>query len=177
MQIWFRIETDRMMIKNVKPFVLLLLLVQPAGTAGAQVVHAQQRAVAASAAPAEVVAIATGQGVRAVTPATTPAVVSTTLSPGQSQTRPLAAPSTKLNISFSIFITSHYSSQISLVCRLLSWCRYAVAARKVFQSGPPADAQATTASTTPAATATATAGHFPADQGCRETPGDFFIWN
>ncbi|XP_029959857.1 E1A-binding protein p400 isoform X2 [Salarias fasciatus] len=61
----------------------------PAGTAGAQVVHAQQRAVTAAAAPAEVVAIATGQAVRAVTPVTASAVVSTTLSPVQSQTRPL----------------------------------------------------------------------------------------
>ncbi|XP_072244471.1 E1A-binding protein p400 isoform X1 [Leuresthes tenuis] len=61
----------------------------PAGTPGAQVVHAQQRAVAATAAPAEVVAIATGQSVRAVTPVTASAVVSTTLSPVQSQTRPL----------------------------------------------------------------------------------------
>lgn len=51
-------------------------------------VHAQHRAVAA-AAPAEVVAIATGQGVRAVTPATASTVVSTALSPAQSQTRPL----------------------------------------------------------------------------------------
>uniref|UniRef100_A0A8C9X721 E1A binding protein p400 n=1 Tax=Sander lucioperca TaxID=283035 RepID=A0A8C9X721_SANLU len=64
----------------------------PAGAAGAQVVHAQQRAVtAAAAAPAEVVAIATGQGVRAVTPVTASAVVSTTLSPVQSQTRPLVS--------------------------------------------------------------------------------------
>ncbi|XP_029998471.1 E1A-binding protein p400 isoform X2 [Sphaeramia orbicularis] len=61
----------------------------PAGAAGAQVVHAQQRAVTAAAAPAEVVAIATGQGVRAVTPVTATTVVSTTLSPVQSQTRPL----------------------------------------------------------------------------------------
>uniref|UniRef100_A0A3Q2NNU0 E1A binding protein p400 n=1 Tax=Fundulus heteroclitus TaxID=8078 RepID=A0A3Q2NNU0_FUNHE len=61
----------------------------PAGAAGAQVVHAQQRAVAAAAAPAEVVAIATGAGVRAVTPVTASAVGSTTLSPVQSQTRPL----------------------------------------------------------------------------------------
>lgn len=60
----------------------------PAGAAGAQVVHAQQRAVTAAAAPAEVV-IATGQGVRAVTPVTATTVVSTTLSPVQSQTRPL----------------------------------------------------------------------------------------
>ncbi|XP_028435183.1 E1A-binding protein p400 isoform X4 [Perca flavescens] len=64
----------------------------PAGAAGAQVVHAQQRAVtAAAAAPAEVVAIATSQGVRAVTPVTASAVVSTTLSPVQSQTRPLVS--------------------------------------------------------------------------------------
>ncbi|XP_078106320.1 E1A-binding protein p400 isoform X4 [Sander vitreus] len=64
----------------------------PAGAAGAQVVHAQQRAVTtAAAAPAEVVAIATGQGVRAVTPVTASAVVSTTLSPVQSQTRPLVS--------------------------------------------------------------------------------------
>ncbi|XP_028269255.1 E1A-binding protein p400 isoform X3 [Parambassis ranga] len=59
------------------------------GTAGAQVVHAQQRTVAATGAPAEVVAIATGQSVRAVTPVTASAVVSTALSPVQSQTRPL----------------------------------------------------------------------------------------
>lgn len=69
--------------------MLLLLLVQPAGAAGAQVVHAQQRAVTAATAPAEVVTIATGQGVRAVNPVTASAVVSTTLSPVQSQTRPL----------------------------------------------------------------------------------------
>ncbi|XP_062310184.1 E1A-binding protein p400 isoform X2 [Osmerus eperlanus] len=55
-----------------------------AGTPGAQVVQTQQRA-----APAEVVAITTGQGIRAVTPATGSAVVSTTLSPVQSQARPL----------------------------------------------------------------------------------------
>ncbi|XP_034451277.1 E1A-binding protein p400 isoform X5 [Hippoglossus hippoglossus] len=59
----------------------------PASAPGAQLVHAQQRAV--TAAPAEVVAIATGQGVRAVTPVTASAVVSTTLSPVQTQTRPL----------------------------------------------------------------------------------------
>lgn len=51
-------------------------------------VHAQQRALTA-AAPTEVVAIAAGQGVRAVTPVTASAVVSTTLSPVQSQTRPM----------------------------------------------------------------------------------------
>ncbi|XP_062239700.1 E1A-binding protein p400 isoform X4 [Platichthys flesus] len=61
----------------------------PASAPGAQLVHAQQRAV--TAAPSEVVAIATGQGVRAVTPVTASAVVSTTLSPVQTQTRPLVA--------------------------------------------------------------------------------------
>lgn len=74
---------------------------QPAGTAGAQVVHAQQRAVTATAAPAEVVAIAAAQSVRAVTPVTASAVVSTTLSPVQSQTRPLVpqvTPGTDINL-------------------------------------------------------------------------------
>ncbi|XP_056628653.1 E1A-binding protein p400 isoform X2 [Triplophysa dalaica] len=52
-----------------------------AGTATAQLVHTQQRAVTAAAAPAEVVAIATGQGVRAVTPVTASAVVSNNLTP------------------------------------------------------------------------------------------------
>lgn len=47
-------------------------------------VHAQQRTVTATAAPAEVVAIATGQAVRAVTPVTASAVVSTTMSPVRS---------------------------------------------------------------------------------------------
>ncbi|KAJ8379907.1 hypothetical protein SKAU_G00006850 [Synaphobranchus kaupii] len=59
------------------------------GAAGAQVVHAQQRTVPAAAAPAEVVAIATGQGVRAVTPVTASAVVSTSLTPVPTQTRSL----------------------------------------------------------------------------------------
>ncbi|KAM9464929.1 E1A-binding protein p400-like isoform 8-T10 [Salvelinus alpinus] len=61
----------------------------PAGAAAAQVVHSQQRAVPAAATPGEVIAIATGQGVRAVTPVTASAVVSTTLTPVQSQTRSL----------------------------------------------------------------------------------------
>ncbi|XP_039537581.1 E1A-binding protein p400 isoform X3 [Pimephales promelas] len=63
-----------------------------AGTATAQVVHTQQRPVPTTAAPAEVVTIATGQSVRAVTPVTASAVVSTNLTPGQSQTRTLVAP-------------------------------------------------------------------------------------
>lgn len=76
---------NRMTISTVD-FDVGGLLVQPAGAAGAPVVHTQQRA-AAAAASAEVVAIPTGPGVRAVTPAST--VVSPTLSPVQSQTRPL----------------------------------------------------------------------------------------
>ncbi|XP_062399404.1 E1A-binding protein p400 isoform X2 [Sardina pilchardus] len=63
-----------------------------AGTATAQVVHAQQRAVPTAAAPAEVAAIATGHVVRAVTPVTAAAVVSTNLTPAQSQTRSLVTP-------------------------------------------------------------------------------------
>ncbi|KAJ7994142.1 hypothetical protein DPEC_G00262840 [Dallia pectoralis] len=60
----------------------------PVSAAAAQVVHAQQRPV--TVAPGEVVAaIATGQGVRAVNPVTPSAVVSTTLTPVQSQTRSL----------------------------------------------------------------------------------------
>lgn len=65
-------------------------------------VHAQHRAVAATA-PAEVVAIATGQGVRAVTPATASTVVSTTLSPAQSQTRPLVTQVTQGTKPFFFF--------------------------------------------------------------------------
>uniref|UniRef100_A0A4W3IXA0 E1A binding protein p400 n=1 Tax=Callorhinchus milii TaxID=7868 RepID=A0A4W3IXA0_CALMI len=54
----------------------------------AQVVHGQQRTVPTSAAT-EVVAIATNQGVRAAITPVTAAVVSTSLSPAQSQTRSL----------------------------------------------------------------------------------------
>ncbi|XP_073723797.1 E1A-binding protein p400 isoform X6 [Misgurnus anguillicaudatus] len=68
-----------------------------AGTPIAQVVHTQQRAVSAAAPPTEVVAIATGQGVRAVTPVTASAVVSTNLTPGQCQTRSLMAPAMQLS--------------------------------------------------------------------------------
>ncbi|CAL8343222.1 unnamed protein product [Lota lota] len=59
----------------------------PVAGAGPQI-HAQQR-VTAGAAPAEVVAIATGQAVRAGAPVTASAVVTTTLSPAQSQNRSL----------------------------------------------------------------------------------------
>ncbi|XP_052418774.1 E1A-binding protein p400 isoform X2 [Carassius gibelio] len=51
------------------------------GTATAQVVHTQQRAVPATASPTEVVAIAAGQSVRAVTPVTASAVVTANLTP------------------------------------------------------------------------------------------------
>uniref|UniRef100_A0A8C8K7U3 E1A binding protein p400 n=1 Tax=Oncorhynchus tshawytscha TaxID=74940 RepID=A0A8C8K7U3_ONCTS len=69
----------------------------PAGAAGAQVVHSQQRTVPAAATPGEVFAIATGQGVRAVTPVTASAVVSTTLTPVQSQTRSLVTQLLKMH--------------------------------------------------------------------------------
>nr|XP_033809929.1 E1A-binding protein p400-like isoform X2 [Geotrypetes seraphini] len=58
--------------------------------ASAQVVHTQQRTVAVSAAPTEVVTIGTNQGVRAVTPVTASAVVSTSLTSTQAQSRSLA---------------------------------------------------------------------------------------
>ncbi|XP_039476535.1 E1A-binding protein p400 isoform X5 [Oreochromis aureus] len=71
-------QPNKRLASSVMPGTL-----SPAGTAGAQVVHAQQRPVTA-AGPAEVVAIATGQAVRAVTPVTASAVVSTTVSPVRS---------------------------------------------------------------------------------------------
>lgn len=62
----------------------------PAGGGPAQGVHAQQRTTAASAATTEVVAIGNNQGVRAaMAPVTAAAVVSTNLTPVQSQTRSL----------------------------------------------------------------------------------------
>ncbi|XP_046726606.1 E1A-binding protein p400 isoform X2 [Silurus meridionalis] len=69
-----------------------------AGTATAQVVHTQQRAVASAptTAPAEVVTIAASQCVRAVTPVTASTVVSTSLAQVQSQTRSLVAPGMQL---------------------------------------------------------------------------------
>ncbi|XP_028680462.2 E1A-binding protein p400 isoform X4 [Erpetoichthys calabaricus] len=59
-----------------------------AGASTPQVLHAQQRTVTTPAAPTEVVAIAANQSVRTVAPVTAPAVVSTTLAPVQTQTRP-----------------------------------------------------------------------------------------
>uniref|UniRef100_A0A8C1NXT1 E1A binding protein p400 n=1 Tax=Cyprinus carpio TaxID=7962 RepID=A0A8C1NXT1_CYPCA len=85
-----------------------------AGTATAQVVHTQQRAVPATAAPAEVVAIATGQSVRAVTPVTASAVVSTNLTPGQSQTRTLVAPAPGMQFSQSKPLTPAQFQQLQL---------------------------------------------------------------
>ncbi|KAG8455973.1 hypothetical protein GDO86_001966 [Hymenochirus boettgeri] len=55
--------------------------------ASPQVVHTQQRAVASSSAPAEMVAIATNQGVRAVTPVTGGAVVCSSITTAQTQAR------------------------------------------------------------------------------------------
>ncbi|MGH0140743.1 UNVERIFIED_CONTAM: hypothetical protein FKN15_072254 [Acipenser sinensis] len=70
--------------------------------ASPQVVHTQPRTVSTPAAPAEVVAIATNQGVRTVTPVTA-STVSTTLTPVQTQNRslitqvnPATAPSMQL---------------------------------------------------------------------------------
>uniref|UniRef100_A0A8C7SHM0 E1A binding protein p400 n=1 Tax=Oncorhynchus mykiss TaxID=8022 RepID=A0A8C7SHM0_ONCMY len=80
----------------VSPGQVIPGTLSPASAAGAQVVHSQQRAVPATAAPGEVVAIATGQGVRAVTPVTASAVVTTTLTPVQSQTRSLVTPGMQL---------------------------------------------------------------------------------
>ncbi|XP_051489731.1 E1A-binding protein p400 isoform X14 [Apus apus] len=59
------------------------------GTATAQVVHTQQRPAAAPAASTELVTIASTQGVRAVTSVTASAVVTTNLTPVQTQTRSL----------------------------------------------------------------------------------------
>uniref|UniRef100_A0A674GHV2 E1A binding protein p400 n=1 Tax=Taeniopygia guttata TaxID=59729 RepID=A0A674GHV2_TAEGU len=59
------------------------------GTTTAQVVHSQPRAAAAPAASTELVTIASTQGVRAVTSVTASAVVTTNLTPVQTQTRSL----------------------------------------------------------------------------------------
>uniref|UniRef100_A0A8C1L7W6 E1A binding protein p400 n=1 Tax=Cyprinus carpio TaxID=7962 RepID=A0A8C1L7W6_CYPCA len=85
-----------------------------AGTATAQVVHTQQRAVPATAASTEVVAIAAGQSVRAVTPVTASAVVSTNLTPGQSQTRTLVAPAPGMQLSQGKPLTPAQFQQLQL---------------------------------------------------------------
>lgn len=144
-------------------FTVLSLSIQPAGTAGAQVVHAQQRAVAATAAPTEVVTIATG-GVRAVTPVTASAVVSTTLSPVQSQTRPLVpqvTPGVKIDLCSSF--CNHSMIFIFLlnlpICRCPSSARYSDG-NKVPYSSPTADV-----------TTAAAPGSSFSDQRCRQTSG------
>ncbi|XP_069071437.1 E1A-binding protein p400 isoform X6 [Pleurodeles waltl] len=63
--------------------------VTTSGTAVGQVMHSQQRTVASSALPAEMVTITTNQGVRTVTSAAASAVVPTSLTPVQTQTRTL----------------------------------------------------------------------------------------
>ncbi|CAM4568323.1 unnamed protein product [Lepidochelys kempii] len=73
------------------------------GTSSAQVVHTQQRTAAAPAASTELVTIASTQGVRAVTSVTASAVVTTNLTPVQTQARSLvtqvtqAAPTVQLS--------------------------------------------------------------------------------
>ena len=94
-------------------YTLSFVPFQAAGTATAQVVHTQQRAVPAAAAPAEVVTIATSQGIRAVTPVTASAVVSTSLPQVQSQTRTLGAPGTARCIRVTAFVSIN-SGAVSL---------------------------------------------------------------
>lgn len=148
--------------------LLFLLLVQPA-SAGGQVVHTQQRTVAATTAPTEVVTLPTGQGVRAVTPATASAVVSTTLSPVQSQTRPLVTQVTQGNeLRTGVCLIRHHcgviwSHQIWSMCCTPPSRRNATAARKASHRGPSANASTAAAST---------AGCLPTDQSCRQTPGN-----
>uniref|UniRef100_A0A8D0H1V4 E1A binding protein p400 n=1 Tax=Sphenodon punctatus TaxID=8508 RepID=A0A8D0H1V4_SPHPU len=68
------------------------------GTATAQVVHTQQRTAAAPTASTELVTIASTQGVRAVTSVTASAVVTTNLTPVQTQTRSLVTQVTPGNV-------------------------------------------------------------------------------
>ncbi|XP_043921504.1 E1A-binding protein p400 isoform X2 [Protopterus annectens] len=87
--------------------------VQPAsltttGSSAAQVVHTQQRTVTAPAAPAEMVAIATSQAARALTPVTASPAVTTTLTPVQSQARTLVtqgSPATASSVQLSKTLT------------------------------------------------------------------------
>ncbi|XP_044296502.1 E1A-binding protein p400 isoform X4 [Varanus komodoensis] len=75
--------------KRLASSVIPGTLAASGGTAAAQVVHTQQRATAAPAAPAELVTIASTPGVRAVTSVTASAVVTTNLTPVQTQARSL----------------------------------------------------------------------------------------
>uniref|UniRef100_A0A8B9CJS2 E1A binding protein p400 n=1 Tax=Anser brachyrhynchus TaxID=132585 RepID=A0A8B9CJS2_9AVES len=74
------------------------------GTATAQVVHTQQRTAAAPAASTELVTIASTQGVRAVTSVTASAVVTTNLTPVQTQTRSLVTQVTPGNNRVVLFL-------------------------------------------------------------------------
>uniref|UniRef100_A0A8C3INB7 E1A binding protein p400 n=1 Tax=Chrysemys picta bellii TaxID=8478 RepID=A0A8C3INB7_CHRPI len=69
------------------------------GTSSAQVVHTQQRTAAAPAASTELVTIASTQGVRAVTSVTASAVVTTNLTPVQTQARSLVTQVTPVQLS------------------------------------------------------------------------------
>uniref|UniRef100_A0A8C4UM92 E1A binding protein p400 n=1 Tax=Falco tinnunculus TaxID=100819 RepID=A0A8C4UM92_FALTI len=89
------------------------------GTATAQVVHTQQRTAAAPAASTELVTIASTQGVRAVTSVTASAVVTTNLTPVQTQTRSLVTQVTPGNshVFRDFFLRLHKGPQN--FCRLL----------------------------------------------------------
>ncbi|XP_029475223.1 E1A-binding protein p400 isoform X3 [Rhinatrema bivittatum] len=85
--------------------------VTTSGGTAAQVVHTQQRTVAVSAAPAEVVTIATNQSVRAVTPVTASAVVSTSLTPAQARslvTQGTAATTTSVQLTGKSITPAHF---------------------------------------------------------------------
>uniref|UniRef100_A0A8C5JJN6 E1A binding protein p400 n=1 Tax=Junco hyemalis TaxID=40217 RepID=A0A8C5JJN6_JUNHY len=78
------------------------------GTATAQVVHSQPRAAAAPAASTELVTIASTQGVRAVTSVTASAVVTTNLTPVQTQTRSLVTQVTPVQLSGKTITPAHF---------------------------------------------------------------------
>ncbi|KAI1233030.1 hypothetical protein IHE44_0006220 [Lamprotornis superbus] len=88
------------------------------GTATAQVVHSQPRAAAAPAASTELVTIASTQGVRAVTSVTASAVVTTNLTPVQTQTRSLVTqtrvPASQLQAQGQIQAQTPQAAQVAL---------------------------------------------------------------
>uniref|UniRef100_A0A8D2L7I5 E1A binding protein p400 n=1 Tax=Varanus komodoensis TaxID=61221 RepID=A0A8D2L7I5_VARKO len=87
--------------KRLASSVIPGTLAASGGTAAAQVVHTQQRATAAPAAPAELVTIASTPGVRAVTSVTASAVVTTNLTPVQTQARSLVTQVTPAGVQLS----------------------------------------------------------------------------
>lgn len=92
------------------------------GTAAAQVVHTQQRTAAAPTASTELVTIASTQGVRAVTSVTASAVVTTNLTPVQTQTRSLVTQVTPgNNLVFRDFFQGYVKGP--RICRWLHHCR------------------------------------------------------